>query len=218
MDGLLHWDFNPGIAVEDQVCRRFKSTVHFPQDSSSKEFFLVVHFSSASFPLSCVSVGLALQCCIGGIASGLNVVDLGERSYRFRWHQIKLDTSSIPYGIGSGQTLYVTLVFSKIIGFLLAKALIVGMQTSVLRLFLHVHHQWLNPVSSSLNRVLPNDSSAHSELAKFGFYKKLQGNLLDKFNDSLDPGDAMAHNSSLIDKVHQSSPLSTQLLDPESSA
>lgn len=69
-----------------------------------------------------------------------------------------------------------------------------------------------------LEQSAANDSSAHSELAKFGFYKKLQGNLLDKFNDSLDPGDAMAHNSSLIDKVHQSSPLSTQLSDPESSA
>lgn len=83
MEGLLHWDFNPGLAVADQVRRKFHSTVHPTPRSSSKEFFLVVSFSSASFPLSCSSVGLALQCCIGGTAANLNVIHILDRSYRF---------------------------------------------------------------------------------------------------------------------------------------
>jgi hypothetical protein len=60
MEGLLHWDFSPGLAIEKQVRRRFGSTVHFHPPSSSKEFFLVVTFSSASFVLSEETVGVAL--------------------------------------------------------------------------------------------------------------------------------------------------------------
>ena len=83
MDGLLHWDFNPGLAVAEQVRRRFISTVHFSPSASTKEFFLVVTFSSASSKLSVSLVSLALQCCIGGIADGFNVVHLHDRAYRF---------------------------------------------------------------------------------------------------------------------------------------
>ena len=83
MDGLLHWDFSPGLKVEAQVRARFGSTVHFVPNPGSKEFFLEVSFSSASFPLSVESVGIALQCCIGGIPSGLNVKSIGERRFRF---------------------------------------------------------------------------------------------------------------------------------------
>ena len=83
MEGLLLWDFKPGLSIADQVRRRFGSTVHFLPSLGTKEFFLVVHFSSASFPLSEESVGIALQCCIGGFPSGLNVKSIGERSFRF---------------------------------------------------------------------------------------------------------------------------------------
>ena len=83
MEGLLHWDFNPGIAVADQVRRRFGETVHFSPSRSTKEFFLVVSFSSASFPLSKDSVSVALQCCIGGHPKGFKVVKLSDRSFRF---------------------------------------------------------------------------------------------------------------------------------------
>ena len=83
MDGLLHWDFSPGLKVEAQVRARFGSTVHFVPNSGSKEFFLEVSFSSASFPLSVDSVGLALQSCIGGLGAGFNVVRLGDRHFRF---------------------------------------------------------------------------------------------------------------------------------------
>lgn len=83
MESLLHWDFNPGLVIEEQVRRRFKSIVHFSPSSSSKEFYLVATFSSASFPLSPTSVGLALQCCIGGIASKFMVLQIGDRKYRF---------------------------------------------------------------------------------------------------------------------------------------
>ena len=47
MEGLLHWDFNPGLAVADQVRRHFGSTVHFDPSGSSKEFVLMVLFSLA---------------------------------------------------------------------------------------------------------------------------------------------------------------------------
>ena len=73
MEGLLHWDFSPGLAVADQVRRRFGSSVHFSPDGPTKDFFLVVYFSSASFSLSEESVAIALQCFIGGLTSGLNV-------------------------------------------------------------------------------------------------------------------------------------------------
>lgn len=60
MEGLLHLDFSPGQAVEAQVRVRFGSMVHFSPLAVTKEFFLVVTFSSAAFPLSEESVGIAL--------------------------------------------------------------------------------------------------------------------------------------------------------------
>ena len=63
--------------------KRFGSTVHFSPIGGAREFFLVVAFSSASFPLSIESVGLALQCCIGGSSTGFNVKHLAGRQFRF---------------------------------------------------------------------------------------------------------------------------------------
>jgi hypothetical protein len=83
MASLLHWDPKPGILVANQVRTKFGSTVHFSPSPHAKEFFLVVSFSSASFPLTVESVGLALQCCIGGSPSGFQVYQLGKRSFRF---------------------------------------------------------------------------------------------------------------------------------------
>jgi hypothetical protein len=83
MESLLHWDFAPVLAVAAQVRRRFGSSVHFSPSSSSKEFFLVAAFSSASFSLSEESVGLALQCCIGGDHQGFKVFKLSDRRFRF---------------------------------------------------------------------------------------------------------------------------------------
>ena len=62
---------------------RFGSTVHFIPNPNFKEFFLEVSFSSASFPLSVESVGLALQSCIGGTSDGFKVLCLGDRHFRF---------------------------------------------------------------------------------------------------------------------------------------
>ena len=83
MDGLLHWDFKPGQAIADQVRRRFGSTVHFSPSNGTNEFFLVVFFSSASFPLSVEFVGIALQCCIGGSAEGFSISQLDDRKFHF---------------------------------------------------------------------------------------------------------------------------------------
>ena len=62
---------------------RFGSIVHFSPHGMAKEFFLVVAFSSASFPLSEESVGLALQCCIGGSSVGFWVKHLAGRHFCF---------------------------------------------------------------------------------------------------------------------------------------
>ena len=62
---------------------RFGSNIHFSPSGSNKEFFLVVHFTSASDPLNEDSVAIALQCCIGGVPSGLNVTHLSGRRFRF---------------------------------------------------------------------------------------------------------------------------------------
>ena len=85
MESLLHWDFSPGLAIESQVRDKFGSTVHFSSANprSSKEFFLVVSFSSASFKLTEESVALALQSCIGGLASKFRVLQLSDRRFRF---------------------------------------------------------------------------------------------------------------------------------------
>lgn len=73
MEGLLHWDFSLGLAVEAQVRSLFSSMVHFSLHDSTKELYLVVSFSSASFPLSEESMGIfSLQCCIGGSPSGFH--------------------------------------------------------------------------------------------------------------------------------------------------
>ena len=83
LEGLLHWYFAPGLALADQVRCRFGSTVHFPPSRDVNEFLLVASFSSASFPLTVESVGIALQCCTGGYHVGLNVVQISPHAFRF---------------------------------------------------------------------------------------------------------------------------------------
>ena len=83
MANLIHWDFSPGLKVEQKVRDKFRSTVHFESSFGTKEFFLVISFSSASFPLSVEAVGVVLQCCIGGLAKGFIVKQFGDRSFRF---------------------------------------------------------------------------------------------------------------------------------------
>ena len=61
----------------------FGSIVHFVPNPNSKEFFLEVSFSSASFPLLVESVGLDLQSYIGGLSDGFKVLCLGDRHFRF---------------------------------------------------------------------------------------------------------------------------------------
>jgi hypothetical protein len=82
MDVMLLWDFSPGLAVAAQVRRRFNSQVHFSSSLATKEFFLVACFSFSSFPLSKESVSVALQCCLGGDASGFRVTKLSDRRFR----------------------------------------------------------------------------------------------------------------------------------------
>jgi hypothetical protein len=84
MDSLIHWDFSPGIKFAALVRKCFRCSIHFsPSPPRDKAFFLVASFPYASFPLSVNSVGLALQCCLGGDALGFRVVKLSDRRFRF---------------------------------------------------------------------------------------------------------------------------------------
>ena len=83
MEGLLHWDFSPGLALANQVRHNFGTTVHFSSPRNGKVFVLVVSFSSASFPLNEDSVGIALQCCLGGLSSGFSVRKIYAKTFRF---------------------------------------------------------------------------------------------------------------------------------------
>jgi hypothetical protein len=83
MDVLLLWDFSPGRAIAAQVRRKFNSPVHFSPSSTTKVFFLVAHFHYSSFPLSEEAVGVALECCLGGSASGFGVIRLSDKRFWF---------------------------------------------------------------------------------------------------------------------------------------
>jgi hypothetical protein len=115
MEGLLHWDFSPGLAIEKQVRRRFGSTVHFHPSSSPKEFFLVVTFSPAAFVLSEETVGIALQCCIGGDRLGFRVCQTSDRHFRFSVASNKVGHSYMGFKIGFGQIL--SAIFPFIVAF-----------------------------------------------------------------------------------------------------
>jgi hypothetical protein len=71
------------LAFEKQVRYQFGSSVHFSPSPRAKEFFLVVSFSSTSFALTEESVGLALQCCLGGDRAGFRVYRLSDRRFQF---------------------------------------------------------------------------------------------------------------------------------------
>lgn len=185
MEGLLHWDFNPGLTMEDQFRRRFRSTVHFSRGSTTKEFFLVVSFSSASFPLSCSLVGLALQCCIGGLASGFNVVHLDDRSYRFSVASNKV-----------GHFIYA--LRDRIWPDFVCHFSLFKERWSLPTSGFHVWHadEVISGVSSRspsvvktnlkfLENSAANDHSSQHELSKFGFNKMSQGNLSSKFDEEV---------------------------------
>src|SRR4051812_28376969 len=71
------------MVVEEQVCRRFRSSVHFSKGCGTKEFFLVSRIPLPLSPLFCSSVGLALQCYIRGVALDFRVLHLGDRNNCF---------------------------------------------------------------------------------------------------------------------------------------
>jgi hypothetical protein len=179
MDGLLHWDFSPGLAVEAQVRRQFGSSVHFSPSSSAKEFFLVVSFSSASFDLNEDTVGWALQSCIGGDHSGFKVYQLSDRRFRFSVASNKV--GHFIYGLRDR-------IWPD---FVCHFTLFRGWHPSVSG-FVHDKHYVWRPSSQDLvvaqrspTKFQPNlnvlvesakkDRSSASELAKFGFSFNTEG-------------------------------------------
>ena len=171
MDGLLHWDFSPGLAPEAQVHRLFGSPVT-PPSSSSSEFFLVVSFSSASFALSEESVALALQCCLGGLSRNFRVFKLSDHRFRFSvasnkvghfiyhlrdrvWPDFVCHFSLFRGVIPTGSSR-----FSSGVGWSSSVQNIDIAQRSYMK---------INPNLDFLRSSAIGDGSSKSELAKFGF-------------------------------------------------
>ena len=104
MDGLLHWDFSPGLRVEAQVRARFGSTIHFVSNPNSEEFFLEVSFSSTSFPSrKILLVWLSNHVLEGSVRGSMSVVWVIV-VFGSRWHLIVWDTLFLAYEIVSGRT------------------------------------------------------------------------------------------------------------------
>jgi hypothetical protein len=61
-------DFGKGLAIQDEICKLFKSPVHHPYSSPDGSFFLLVTFRRFLFRLTEESVALALESCLGGRA------------------------------------------------------------------------------------------------------------------------------------------------------
>lgn len=76
-------DFGPGFVFQDEVLRRFNSSVHHPSSSVSGSFFLLATFRRYTFHLTEDSVSFALASCLGGSPAGFHVQYLSDRHYRF---------------------------------------------------------------------------------------------------------------------------------------
>ena len=156
----------------------------------------MVTFSSASFPLSCASIGLALQCSIGGIASGFKVTSIGARNFRFSMASNKV-----------GHFIY---------------ALRDRVWPDFVCHFGLLKHPWNVPIVDPVMRNTPNlggsaykvvrtslhfleksaskDASASKELAKFGFCMQHSNNLLSSFDEvSSQRGNPQDIHSDLVD-------------------
>jgi hypothetical protein len=183
VDVLLLWDFSPGRALADQVRRRFKSPVHFSPSSSAKEFFLVVSFLEASFPLSEDAVSVALECCLGGSAVGFRVVRLSDKRFRFSVASNKV--GHFIYSLGERVWLDFHCSFSLFRGDGFAPCFLPLVNKSDNNVTpgwsskpnSHQNHMKWVPKSSSLAVKVPLgvldanafDGSSSAELAKFGF-------------------------------------------------
>lgn len=74
--------FSSGLRLQDEIWHKFKATVTSPSLGPSS-FFLVVAFGRCKFRLSVPSVASLLQATIGGEAAHFNVLQLGDRVFRF---------------------------------------------------------------------------------------------------------------------------------------
>jgi hypothetical protein len=80
---LSRLDFRPSLLFEDDVRRRFASTVCPGSPDCPSTFWLVVSFGRCIFKLDSVSVSHLLQAALGGFAKGFNVSQLADRVFRF---------------------------------------------------------------------------------------------------------------------------------------
>jgi hypothetical protein len=77
----LSLDFSNGQAFKSQVRKQFGTTVH--PLGKANHFLMVVSFGRAKFKLTEVTVGLALESCLGGLSMDFSVLQLYDRVFRF---------------------------------------------------------------------------------------------------------------------------------------
>jgi hypothetical protein len=77
----LGLDLAPGQKFKAEVKNKFRSTVH--PLGKSNHFLMVVSFGQSKFKLDVLSVGLALESCLGGSPDDMLVVQLSDRVFRF---------------------------------------------------------------------------------------------------------------------------------------
>jgi len=80
---VARMDFSVGEEFEREVHRRFGVQVHHESPSPRGSFFLLATFRRFLFRLTEDSVSLALQSCLGGLASKFHVVELSHNHFRF---------------------------------------------------------------------------------------------------------------------------------------
>jgi len=80
---VARMDFSVGEEFEREVHRRFGVQVHHDSPSPRGSFFLLATFRRFLFRLTEDSVSLALQSCLGGLASKFHVVELSHNHFRF---------------------------------------------------------------------------------------------------------------------------------------
>jgi hypothetical protein len=77
-------DFSAGDLFKAQVKRKFRSTVH--PLGKANHFLMTVSFGRAKFKLDKISVGLALESCLGGLCDDMLVIQLADRVSDSQWH------------------------------------------------------------------------------------------------------------------------------------
>ncbi|TVU42669.1 hypothetical protein EJB05_09088, partial [Eragrostis curvula] len=82
-DLVKNWDFSIGRSFQEEVAKKYRSSVHHPSSSPHDSFLLLAIFQRFTFRLTEDSVIMALHSCLGGTPAGFHVTYLQDRHFRF---------------------------------------------------------------------------------------------------------------------------------------